>query len=300
MAKYKRNLSLKSRVAWTGQLFVLPFYIGFALFLAKPLVETLYFVFCDVKIDIGGYSAIWNNFANLKYIFTEDLNFSQNLITSVMDLLWQVPIIVLTSLFIAMIINKKFMGRMFVRAVFFLPVIVVTGTVVLIIQQDAAASSVLSGNVVAGGQIEYSAGLSDLLVKSGLRSEMVTFFTSISDKMFNLLWKTGVQMIIFLAGLQAISPALFEASSIEGASAWENFFMITIPMLSPIILVNTVYTVVDSFIDSSNSVMNQVMANSSSLRLNWAATMSWTYFLLVGVVLAVVMGVFAKINKKLS
>jgi ABC-type sugar transport system permease subunit len=118
--------------------------------------------------------------------------------------------------------------------------------------------------------------------------------------MFNLLWKTGVQMIIFLAGLQAISPALFEASSIEGASAWENFFMITIPMLSPIILVNTVYTVVDSFIDSSNSVMNQVMANSSSLRLNWAATMSWTYFLLVGVVLAVVMGVFAKINKKLS
>jgi ABC-type sugar transport system permease subunit len=297
MLKIREKMTLAQKASWTGRLFVLPFYIGLLVFFVRPLIETLRFVFCDVKLDVGQYTATFNDFKNLTYIFTEDLNFTHNLISSVTNLFWQMPIIVLAGLFIAIILNSKFHGRTFVRAVFFLPVIVVTGTVVLIIQQDTAASSILSGDIVSGGTIQYSSGLQELLVKSGLNSQLVSAFTTVSDTMFNLLWKTGVQMIIFLAGLQSISPTLYEASAIEGATAWENFFKITIPMLSPIILVNIVYTIVDTFTDKSNLVMNQIMVNSSAVRLGWAAAMSWTYFLFIGIILAIVMGVFARINR---
>ena len=218
--------------------------------------------------------------------------------TSIGQLSWQMPVILITSLFIAIILNSKFAGRTFVRAVFFLPAIMVTGTIITIIKQDVAASSVLSGSVVSAGNIQYSTGLQDLLVQSGANSKMVELFTTVSNDMYNLLWKTGIQMIVFLAGMQSISPALYEAADIEGATAWEKFWKITIPMLSSIILVNIVYTIVDNFTDSTNVVMNQVMANTEFLRLGLASAMAWTYFLVIGIIIAIIVGIFSKINSK--
>lgn len=290
----RKPMSLARRASWTGRLFVLPFYIGFIVFFAKPLLESLWFAFNNVSIELGGYGYDFVGLSHIRYIFTEDLDYSKNLLTSVGNLLWQTPIIVLISLFIAIILNSKFHGRTFVRAVFFLPVIVVTGTVTLIIQSDTAASGVLSGGVVASGTIQYSTALQDMLVNAGLNSKMVEMFTTVSDAMFNLLWKTGIQMIIFLAGLQSISPSLYEASSIEGATAWENFFMITVPMISPMILVNLVYTIVDSFTDANNLVITQMTAVSRSLNLGRAAAMSWVYFLIIAVVLGLVMLIYKR------
>lgn len=295
--KGKGRISLTKQASRTGRLFVLPFYIGILLFFAKPLVETLIWAFGEVSIEVGGYQVNFVGLENIRYIFQEDLNYSMNLVNSIRDLLWQTPMIVLISLFIAIILNSKFHGRTFVRAVFFLPVIVVTGTITLIIQSDTAASGVLSGNVVASGTIEYSQGLQDILVQAGLSSQIVNAFTTVSDAMFNLLWKTGVQMIIFLAGLQGISPSLYEASAIEGATAWENFFKITLPMLAPIILLNLVYTIVDSFTDAANSVMQQVSAAAGSIRMGLASAMSWTYFLIIAVILALVALVYRRMTR---
>lgn len=300
MKKINSLTSLKRKEAMSGRIFVLPFYLGFILFSAKPLIETMLMVFNDVKINFGGYKMTSVGFDNLFYIFNVDADFTQNLFTAVSNMLWQVPVVLILSLILAQIINADFIGRTFVRSVLFVPIIVMTGTVVLIIQNDVVASAALNGGVVAGGKVEYSVGLEGLLNETGLNSAAIELFTKIANNMFNLLWKTGVQIVIFLAGLQSISPSLYEASSIEGATRWETFFKIDLPIMMPIITINTVYTIVDFFTDPNNEAMNQVILAINDLKFGRAAAMSWSYFMLIGIFVFVVMFVLSKINKKYS
>jgi ABC-type sugar transport system permease subunit len=294
------RLSLAGRQAWTGRLFVMPFYIGFAAFFAIPLLQSFMFVFQTVTVQVQGFETEFIGFANLVRIFTEDLDYSTNLMTTTVQVLWQVPVVLIASIFIAMLLNTKFKGRTFVRAVFFLPVIIVTGAVINIMNMDSTAAAALTGNVAAAGQIQYSSGIEDFLFSLGLPMGMTIRMVIIANSMYNVLWMTGVQVILLLAGLQSVSPALYEASAIEGATPWENFFKITLPMLMPIIAVTTVYTVVDSFMDSNNAVMNQVLHNAAVARFTTAASMAWTYLVIIAVVLTAVFLLFSRINKKLG
>lgn len=291
-------LSLKKKDSIVGSLFMIPFYLGFILFSIKPLFETFKMIFYDVRIQYGGYMMSYSGIDNLKHIFTEDPDFLYNLFSSVGNMLWQVPSILFISLFLAIIVNSKFFGRSFVRSVFFLPVIVITGTVILIIQNDVVANAVLNGGVVAGGKIEYNIGIEQLLVDSGVSSKIVSFFTTLANSMFNLLWRSGVQIVLFLAGLQSIPTSLYEASSVEGATKLDEFFKITLPMSIPIMLINAVYTIVDTFTDSGNAAMNQVLVAVQSLNFGNASAMAWSYFALIGVFIALVMLVFSLLNKK--
>lgn len=283
-----------------GWLFILPFVLGFVLFSAKPLVETLIMTFNDVKIDFGGYKMQYTGLENLNYIYNVDTDFLLNLFTSVGNMLWQVPCILVLSVILAQLVNTEFSGRTFVRSVLFVPVIVMSGTVVLIIQNDVVASAALSGGVVSGGEISYASGMAELLEEAGLGTSVANFFLTVADNLFNLIWKTGVQIVIFLAGLQSISPSLYEAASIEGANRWESFFKITLPSLMPIITINTVYTIVDCFTDSTNEAMNQVLVAVSSIKYGIAAAMSWSYFVLILAFIAIVMLILAKLGKKYS
>jgi len=128
-------------------------------------------------------------------------------------------------------------------------------------------------------------------------AEFVEYFSSIAQNIYGLLWRTGIQMLIFLSALQTISPSLYEASSIEGATAWENFWMITFPMILPMMFVNLVYTVVDSFTDSGNLVMYVVMRNIQDLKLGMASAMGWLYFLIIALILGIITLLFNKAQK---
>ncbi len=284
------------RGAIAGLLFVLPFYVGFLVFFLKPLLESVVFVFSDVKVEIGGYHTTFTGLQNLRTIFLEDPDFGMNLTESLVQLLWQLPAIIIASLIIAVMLNSRFRGRTFTRMVFFLPVVMASGLVFRVIDLDVAASNVMTGSVVANGSISYNDSFSEMLVQSGLNSELVSFFVGISNNVFDMLWKTGVQMIIFLAGLQGIPASLYEASTVEGATAWESFWKITVPMILPIMLLNVVYTVVDAFTDSNNPVMVQMITNANQMRHGWAAAMSWSYFAIVGVLLAMIMFVFSRLK----
>lgn len=290
----KKRIRLTTKSAWAGVFFAMPFYLGFLFFFLIPCIQSLAFAFSDVVVDIGAYRMDFTGLSNIHYIFAVDTYYATNLVSSFLEVLWKTPIILLTSLFFAVILNQKFRGRLFVRAVFFLPVIISSGMVMNVLNNDVVVQSALSGSVVAGGTITQSTALSDLLIESGLNGDIVDYITTVSDSLFSLVWKTGIQMIIFLAGLQSISPSLYEASSMEGATAWENFWKITMPMLKPMILVNLVYTIVDSFTDANNSVMLQVMNNNYLMRLGQASAMAWIYFLMIGVLLLFIMLVFRK------
>ncbi len=298
----RRSLSLSARSAWTAQLFILPFYLGFWFFFLSPLIESFRMSVSDVTIDDKvGYAMEYVGFKHYSDAFFVDGSFSTNLVTSLTELAWKVPVIIVLSLFMALILNQKFTGRVFVRAVFFIPVIFASGIALQMVSSDSVASSALAGSVVSSGEINQSTALNDLLVNAGFDAEIIKYATKIANGLFGMVWRSGIQMIIFLAGLQGISPALYEASSIEGATAWENFWKITLPMLAPTILLNLVYTIVDSFTDATNRVMNQIntlMANVGNLDL--ASAFAWTYFVLIGIILLIIVLIFNAITKRTS
>lgn len=286
----KPHLTIEGRKALSGRLFILPFTVGFILFFLKPALESLLFVFNDVSLKVGGFTMEFVGMKNLKYIFLTDPDFNKNLVSSMTSLLYKVPVIIIASLFFAVVLNAKFRGRTLVRAIFFLPVIIASGVVMEIINSDTFATSLISSSEGMKSTVTASSyGLTSLLVDMGVSEKVVSYFSYISSNLYDLMWRTGIQMIIFLAALQSISPVLYEASSIEGASAWENFWMITIPMISPMILINVVYTIIDTFTDSANVVMNQINSVFADQQYDRASAMSWVYFLVIGLLLALVL-----------
>lgn len=297
------QLSLSARSAWTAQVFILPFYLGFWFFFFSPLIESLRMSFSNVSVSTeSGYTFDWVGIENYKVAFLEDGTFTTNLAKSFSQLAWQVPVVIVLSLFLAIIINQKFRGRVVVRAIFFLPVIFASGVALSMINSDSVAGSAIAGNVVSAEGVTSMNSLNELLTNAGFNSEIISLATKIANSLFSMVWRSGIQMIIFLAGLQSISPALYEASSIEGATSWENFWKITLPMLTPTILINLVYTIVDTFTDTTNLVMRQVtsMMSNSISKLGLASSFAWIYFLCIGVILVIVMLVFKLLDKYTS
>lgn len=298
MKQKKRFLSLTQRQAWTGRCFVLPFYFGFFFFFLTPVVQSIIFCFCDVTIQPGYIEKVGIGWENFRYIFQEDPNFSTNLVATLTQLLWQVPVIIVASLFIALILKSEFHGRTIVRSIFFLPVVLAGGVVMSIVQNDTLSSQVMNGGMVSAGSVVDTNALEDLLVNMGLGDEITKFVNIIYKNLFNLLWKSGIQMIIFLAGVQSIPTSLYEASAIEGSTGWEDFWKITIPMLGPIIMLNIFYTIIETLVDSENVIMTKVVAEFQRANLGLASAMAWVYFLVIAVILAIIAFLFRRVNVK--
>jgi ABC-type sugar transport system permease subunit len=207
----------------------------------------------------------------------------------------QVPVVMLFSLFIALLLNQKFRGRTLARAVFFLPVLVATGPVIAVIRGD------ISTNGISGAE-QFSALFQTDLVDEllsflgiyNLSEELTTFIETITSDIFNLIWAAGIQILIFLAALQQIPTSAKEAASMEGATGWEFFWKITFPMISPMILANLIYTVIDTFVDSENPVMEIVMTQSRELNYGLSAAMAWIYFAIVAVALGIIVLIVSK------
>ncbi len=284
------RLSVSDRHNLNGLLFLLPFILGFLFFYLQPIIESVIFSFSDVKVSLEGYDTKFVGFGNYKFIFTEDEAFNTRVMLDFTNLLWKTPVIIVLSLFLAILINQKFRGRIFIRAVFFLPVIFSAGVVLQIIQSDLVVSSMSSGNSMLdnGGATNQTMGLSQLLLQAGIQEKIVEFVTKITNNFFSLIWNSGIQMLIFLSGLQSIPGSLYEAASVEGASAWESFCKITVPMLVPTMLLNIIYTIVDSYSSTSNSVMALITSCINTAKYGYATAMAWVYFIVIGIVIGAV------------
>jgi len=283
----KSRLNLNQQQAVAGWLFISPFIFGVCMFFIIPLVKSMWYSLCEVEFVLGGTNTTWNNFGNYVEAFRGDVDFLPMLTTALGNILWQVPVIIIFSMFIALILNQKFRGRVFARAVFFLPVIVTSGIIISIINNDYYA-----GQVEQGGQTAsmFSVGsVQTILTNSGFSDEMVDLFVTIADNIFNITWKSGVQILLFLAGLQSVPGQLYEAAKVEGATAWETFWKITFPMITPQIVINVTYSVVDSFTDYGNEVMQYVYnLGFFQMRYGYSAAIAWIFFICIIVILGVV------------
>ena len=226
---------------------------------------------------------------NYNYAFNVDPNYRQYLVKVLKDTAWKTPLILVFSLFVAVILNQKFKGRTFSRAVFFLPVIIATGPVYNIINgnlqstgnSDASQFSTMFSTDLLGELMEF-------LGIYGISDSMQTTIEMVSDNIFGIVWNSGIQILIFLSALQTIPPSAKEAASIEGATAWEFFWKITFPYISPMILSNLVYTVIDAFVSTDNQVMEYVLKQSGNWEYGYAAALAWIYFAIVGACLGLI------------
>ena len=292
--KRKRKVhSLEKKTARGGYLFTLPFIIGFIVIYLPVVFESFLYSVTTIERINGGesYQLIWAGLANYREALFSDPNYVQILTSGLQQLVLDVPAILIFSLFIAVLLNQKMVGRAAFRAIFFVPVILSTG---LIAQIDTSNTSLMSymsdtdgigtnaakttsvAEIVSAMDIEYL--FSNMKIGGG----MAKYVSSILNNIYNIVNRSGVQMLIFLAGLQSISPAIYESCNVEGASAWETFWKITFPMISPMILVNFIYTIIDAFTSSTNTVMsyiNQVYGEAGKDTLSVA--MAWIYFAIV-------------------
>ena len=288
---YIVKLSTKRKLVGTG--FISPWIIGFLLFFLVPLVQTLVFSLNTVNITPEGYSLEAEGFSNFLYAFRSDAEFPKILLSSVTQLVTDVPFILAFSFFISVVLNQPFPGNRAVKLVFFLTVILSTGVFQSLQSQSGDVNTgqlntVLQENSAVAGLID-NFRVETYMIEAGLPAALAESLTAPMMRLFSILSSSGIQIFIFLAALKTIPPSLYESSYMEGATGWEAFWKITFPMVSPMILVNVVYTVIDSFLSPTNQALNYVKKTIfTNLKFGYGSALAWIYFVIISVILAVV------------
>ena len=295
--KSRKAVSLDRRKARSGYFFVAPFIIGIILIYVPILLDSIWFSMNKITQQ---YDPITNTtvqvllpqgLAYYKAALFDSKDFITNLLSGIQQLIFEVPAIIIFSLFIAVVLNQKMLGRAVFRAIFFVPVIISTGIMDAINAKDIATGEMGEIDTGEGGggasQIISVLDVQALFGSMKVGGELVTYVVDLVNNVYNIINYSGVQMLIFLAGLQSISPAIYEACRIDGATGWETFWKITFPMISPMILVNAVYTIIDSFTRPTNVTMSYIDQIYASNR-EGSTAMAWIYFVVVMLIIAVV------------
>ena len=294
--KKKRARSLERHRAKAGWMFVLPFLIGFILIYLPIVVESIKLTFCESTFRSVTFIG-WENYktALVGYATSDGATFLLTLFQGLQQLALDVPAILIFSLFMAVLLNQKMVGRAAFRAIFFVPVILSTGLAESVEAQSVLGSST-SINTGEGesttDQIVSVMDMESLFENLMVGQELAQYVTQLINNIFGIVNRSGVQMLIFLAGLQSISPAIYESCQIDGATSWETFWKITFPMISPMILVNAVYTVIDSFTLQDNIVMSWI-GSLADVTDGVKSSMYWMYFLSVVLIIAAVAGLIS-------
>lgn len=255
MAGRRKGNKMRQREAAAGYAFISIWLIGFIFLFLRPLGMAFYYAFQEMSITAEGMVYKYVGLENFIYKFRDDIYFFDSTVwPGLSKFLIEVPICMIYSLFIAIILNQKFRGRTFARALFFLPVIITSGIVLQVLRSYGLDTSMETENTY----IFTSNGVAQILSSAGLPKGIVEVFTQISNRLFDIVWMSGIQIILYLSGLQGIPASEYEAAQIEGATAWECFWKITWVRISPITLVVVVYSLIDSFTNVSNEMIKFV------------------------------------------
>ncbi len=292
--KPKKPKSMAYKNAITGYLFVLPFIIGFIAFLLVPMGQSLRMAFSSIKFDDGiVYSFV--KLQNFKYAFTVDPDFVPRMTAELIQMAYSVPSIIIFSFFISIVLNQEFKGRGLIRAIFFLPVILSSGVLVGLETNNTLMQGLKDVIAETSNLTSITDTVKSMFLADGADMGLISYVFDAVDQVYDIAIASGIQIIIFLSGLQTISPSMFEAAKIEGATAWETFWKITFPMISSLILVNVIYSIIDFFVKSDNEVMDLIKQTMvSKVEYGISSAMAWTYFAVVAVIIAVVSAIISK------
>ncbi len=284
---FYKSLSFEKKMGFWGVIFLLPWLFGVAFFFVRPLVMMIWYSLSSIS-DTTFSEITWNGIENYKYALTVDADFTQDLVAAVTEMLTNVPIQIFVSLFIAILLNGEYKGRGFFRAIYFIPIILATGITTIELSETSVDKQISEAVVSADWLV-------DLVESSGIPAQVTGLITTYIANIFEVVTTSGVQILIFLSGLQAISPTLYEVAQLEGCSTFETFCKITLPMISPMIMVCLVYSISESFAKAEViETISNVTYRSQGMFYGYGAAMSMIYFIVSLVCIGIICGIVSK------
>ncbi|ACJ76359.1 hypothetical protein Ob7_06453 [Thermosipho africanus Ob7] len=271
------KIKVKTKRALIGYLFFSPWLIGFIVFTAYPFFYSLYLSFFKVRFTVSGVESTFVGLEFYKYAFRGDLTFPINFTNTIINIVLSTPLIVIFALIVSILLNNKIKLRAFFRLLYFLPVVIISGPVVSELVANNASKIVDPGKYFI---YQFFTTLPD----------RISFpFLYMFDNLVLILWFSGVQILFFLAGLQKISPSIYEAAKIDGANSWVIFWKITLPLIRPFILITTIYTIVDLASFANNSVNTSITQHMFDIDkpYSYSAALSWIYFVSVMIIIGI-------------
>lgn len=297
----KHVKGIESKKSWYGFYFVLPWIIGMVLFFIIPLVNSLLYSFATVVPEEGYMELSWVGLENYTYLFKIDETFKTDLLAAVGDFLTSMPIVVIVSLILALILNSNFKGKTVFRGIFFVPVIVATGVVMnhltdpfggfgAIVQLSSKVTEDAYSAVGTGGGMDFT----ELLNSLQLPTDVTAWLSGMITDIFNTIWTCGIPVVLFIAGLQTIPAQLYEASKVEGATKWEEFWYITLPSIGQTLLLVIIFTLIELLTQTSNPIINQAYALINKPEYGMSSAMLWVFFAIIGVIISAVIFLFSR------
>ena len=276
-----------------GYVFVAPWMLGFLAFFLFPMVFSLVLAFSHVS-NLQNFSFIYYGLKNFSNALLVDVEFVPKLVQSLTDALVKTPLIVVFSLLIAILLNQKLPGKGLLRALFLLPVVIGSGVVLQTLQGNSATLAVMDSMSAGAASAQQSAmelgnielsGRMVMLMGEDFASAVSAVLQQVSDG----LWMSGIQIVLFLGALQSVPDVYYEAAMCDGATGWEKFWKITLPMVTPMILIVVVYTVISYFTGAENQAMVYIVDTSfTNLELDYGSAMGWLYYSVIGLVLGLI------------
>lgn len=296
-------MTLTRKKARYGWLFVLPLCFGLIFQFGIPVLRSLQFAFSSVQVTDSGMVPTFSGMSNFYTALMVNTTFREKAVQSLLNMLLNLPLITVFSFFAASLLNQKFKGRSLVRTLFFLPLVLAAPALMNFDAGDALQSMMgASGNFKASQSLTgiESVNLAQWLISSGVLPQTIAeYLASAADRIYDIIILSGVQILIFLAALQSIPPAMYEVAAIEGASAWESYWRITFPMTCPMILTCMIFTIIDSFTGANNTTLNMIEDTAfNNFNFGLSAAMSWIYTVLILLLLGLVVLMMRKVVKK--
>lgn len=298
-------VTLNEKKARYGYLFILPLLTGLIFMFGIPIIQSIIFAFSKIGISQKGFSTEWTGLTNFYNTLFIETTYREEVVKSLLNMLLNVPLIIIFSFFIANLINQKFPGRGVIRVIFFLPLVLASSALISFDTGDMLQNVMGSG---LGGGFKESQSLSGIesynlgywLMTSGvLPDTAVQYLMGAADRIYEIVILSGVQILIFLAALQSVPREMYEVASIEGASSWESYWKITFPMVSPMMLTAVVYSIIDSFVSSTNKTVEMIQTTSfTNQNFGLSAAMAWIYFIFILAITGIVYFFMTKVVKR--
>ncbi len=283
----RRPLSYETKKRYYAYGFIALWLVGLVFYFFRPLIAMLRYTVSDIEFTETGYRLVNVGFREFDRALRTDNKFVQQLVGSIGTMLYQVPIILFFSLAVALLLNRPFRGRTVARAVFFIPVIVTSGAVLSVLNGSGTSGENSLLQTQTNNMFSVT-GSSEILYELGLPQQVTELLVDTANDIFGLSWRSGVQILILLAALQTVAPQLYEAARVEGATGWDTFWKLTVPSISPMLLLCLVYSVIDSFVDSDNVLIRYIRSYMGQLDVEYSSTMVLLYSVVVFAIVGLV------------
>ena len=285
MRAKKKAKGIESLRRKYGYSFVAHWIFGLIVFFLVPLVYSIIYSFSTIEIGDNGFVLTFAGLKNYAEALLEDPTYLDDVRDSIISMFYSLPMIIALSFILAVLLNQKYRGRTIMRIIFFLPVIIESSVVVRLLSDSSINSPIFNFSTEGQGIMDYDVILGNL----SLPTQITDFLTFFLKNAVSLTWSCGVQIILFLAGLQSIPESLYEVSKIEGANKWEEFWQITVPMLRHVLSLVIIYTMISKFTASDNVIVSHSIELMRNSNYSSASAMLWFYFIIVLAVIGLVL-----------